>query len=439
MRMNTPVKAPKQFTHEGGVARRQTSSCELERAVCACLLWEDSFYESGESIADRIKALAAIEPTASLAALAIRARNELNLRHAPLLLLAELANRPGPTFRKTVYEVINRPDELGEFVAIYGRKMPSRVKRGLADCFYKFNEYQFAKYKGEGNKFSLRDVMFLVHPKPTCVFRGDKWVNQSETFTKIANKTLPSPDTWEVALSSGADKAETFTRLLTEKKLGYLALLRNLRNMETAGVDYDLVADAIRDGNKDKIFPFRFVAAWRAAPAYERPLDAALRDVVAKLPAFKGRTAILVDISGSMSDHLSQKSDMLRIDAASALAVCYPGDCEVYSFSNNLVQVKGASGLGGISQIIGSQAHGGTNLAGALAALPRVYDRIIVITDEQTYGRVLMPTCKHSYIINVASYQPSIVYGSTVSITGFSENVFRFMAEHENGSDSSTR
>lgn len=431
MRMNTPVKAPKQFTHEGGVARRQTSSRELERAVCACLLWEDSFYESGESIADRIKALAARESTDSLAALAIRARNELNLRHAPLLLLAELANRPGPTFRKTVYEVINRPDELGEFVAIYGRKMPSRVKRGLADCFHKFNAYQFGKYKGEGNKFSLRDVMFLVHPKPGHL-------GESKLFEQIANKTLPSPDTWEVALSSGADKAETFTRLLTEKKLGYLALLRNLRNMETAGVDYDLVADAIRDGNKDKIFPFRFVAAWRAAPAYERPLDAALRDVVAKLPAFKGRTAILVDVSGSMSDRLSQKSDMLRIDAASALAVCYPGDCEVYSFSNHLVQVAGASGLGGINQIIGSQSHGGTNLAGALASLPRVYDRIIVITDEQTYGRVLMPTCKHSYIINVASYQPSIVYGSTVSITGFSENVFRFMAEHENGSDSFT-
>src|SRR5690606_23450596 len=122
---------------------------------------------------------------------------------------------------------------LAEFVALYWRdgKRPlsAQMKKGLARAFCKFDAYQLAKYDRPG-PVRLRDVLFLVHAKPAAATQADTW-------KKLAAKALDSPDTWEVALSAGADKRDTFERLLKEKKLGYLALLRNLRNMDQAGVD----------------------------------------------------------------------------------------------------------------------------------------------------------------------------------------------------------
>jgi len=231
------------LTHEGAPAIVLNAEQRLRRSVLSCLLWEDEFYEDGLAIADRVAALAAeLEPSV-VAALAVEARERFNLRHAPLMLLNVLARTGSGTslVSETLARVIQRADELSEFLAIYwrnGRKpLSKQVKLGLAAAFVKFDAYQLAKYDRDG-PVKLRDVLFLVHAKP-------KDEAQAALWKQVASRTLPSPDTWEVALSSGADKRESFERLLAERKLGYLALLRNLRNMDQAGVDEALVKDAI--------------------------------------------------------------------------------------------------------------------------------------------------------------------------------------------------
>src|SRR5690606_18384746 len=162
---------------------------------------------------------------------------------------------------------------------------------------------------------------------------------QAAIWKQLVEGTLPVPDTWEVALSGGGDKRETFERMLREGTLGYLALLRNLRNMAESGVDTGLVRDAIlaRKGAR-RVLPFRYVAAARAAPQFEPAIDQALSEAIAELSPLPGKTAALVDVSGSMNAPLSGKSDMTRMDAAAALASLIHGDLRVFTFSNALVE-----------------------------------------------------------------------------------------------------
>lgn len=417
-------------THEGAPARRMTAEQALRRSVLSCLLWEREFYEDGQSIADRIEALAAQVPAEAVAALAIEARSQFNLRHVPLLLTLALAKRGGPIVGETVERVIQRADELTELLAMYWRngKRPvsKQLKVGLAKALRKFDAYQLAKYD-RANAVRLRDVLFLTHAKP-------KDGEQAALWAKLAANELEAPDTWEVALSGGADKKETFERLIREGNLGYLALLRNLRNMADAGCDVDLVRDAIvaRKGGAERVLPFRYIAAARAAPQFEPAIDQALSEAIAGLPPLPGKTVVLVDVSGSMDDRLSARSDLKRIDAAAALASIINGDVRVFTFSHQVVEVPARRGMAGVDAVIRSQPHGGTYLGQAMTAINAQvpYDRIIVITDEQSADRVPVPKGL-GYMINVASAKNGVGYGSWVHIDGFSESVLRFIGEHE--------
>jgi 60 kDa SS-A/Ro ribonucleoprotein len=208
-------------THEGAVAQKVDAKSELRRTVLTCLLWEHTFYEKGSDIARRIAELAARNKPEVVAACAREAREKMQLRHAPLFLTRELARRQGagPLVAETLEHVIQRADELGEFVALYWKEkkqpLSAGVKRGLAKAFTKFDAYQLAKYDRE-SVVKLRDVLFLCHAKP-------KDEAQAALWKKLVENTLESPDTWEVALSAGKDKRENFERLLREGKLGGLA------------------------------------------------------------------------------------------------------------------------------------------------------------------------------------------------------------------------
>src|SRR5436190_20779174 len=238
-------------THEGAPARHISPELQLRRSVLACLLWESQFYEDGVEIAGRIAELVPKVAAERVAALAIEAREQMKLRHAPLLLVREMARHK--THRRLVAEtlerVIQRADELAEFVAIYWKDgrvpLSAQVKKGLAAAFPKFDEYQLAKYD-RGGPIKLRDVLFLSHAKPRDAEQAGVW-------KKLVWGRLATPDTWEVALSESgkegaegkkSDKRAAWERLLREQKLGALALLRNLRNMREAGVDQTLVTEA---------------------------------------------------------------------------------------------------------------------------------------------------------------------------------------------------
>lgn len=429
-------------THEGAPAARMTPEQALRRSVLSCLLWEREFYEDGQSIAERIEALAAEVPASVVAALAIHAREDYKLRHVPLLLTTALAKRGGPIVGETVARVIQRADELTELLAMYWRdgKRPlsKQLKVGLAKAFGKFDAYALAKYD-RANAVRLRDVLFMTHAKP-------KDAEQAALWAKLAANELAAPDTWEVALSGGADKKATFERLIKEGQLGYLALLRNLRNMADAGCDVDLVREAIiaRKG-AHRVLPFRYVAAARAAPQFEPAIDQALSEAISDMPVLPGKTVVMVDVSGSMNDKLSARSDLTRKDAAATLASIIPGDLRVIAFADEVTEVPARRGMAGIDAIR-QVPSGGTRLFDAIATVNAQvpYDRLIVITDEQAFGNDVRfghfirgnlnqcPAPKGiGYMINVASAQNGVGYGPWVHIDGFSEAVLRFIGEHE--------
>ena len=428
-RLNTLNLNFRPRTHEGAAARHISSELQLRRSVLACLLWESQFYEDGVEIAGRIAELVPKVAVEKVAALAVEAREQMKLRHASLLLVREMARQK--THRAPVSEtlarVIQRADELAEFVAIYWKDgrvpLSGQVKKGLAAAFPKFDEYQLAKYDC-GGPIKLRDVLFLCHAKP----RDE---DQAAVWKRLIWGRLTTPDTWEVALSSGANKGEAWERLLREQKLGALALLRNLRNMHEAGVDESLVLNALREMSTARVLPFRFLAAARYAPQWEEALQQAMLKSVAVSEKLSGKTIVLVDISGSMTAPLSRRSEMQRTDAAYGLAVLLReigGKVAVFSFSDNLVEVPARRGFALRDAIDVSQRHNGTYLGKAVEELNRKekYDRLIVITDEQAHDTVPAPNGK-GYVINVASYKNGVGYGKWTHIDGWSESVIEYI------------
>ena len=435
MRINT--KRASLVTHEGARARHISVLAQLRRSVLSCLLWESEFYGDGKEIGKRIADLTAQCIPEDVAALAVEAREQMQLRHVPLLLLRELARHPlikdrPQLLSRTMGRVLQRADEPAEFLALYwkDKKQPlsKQVKRGLAWSMRRFSEYDLAKYNRD-SEITPRDVLFLSHAKP-------KDEAQAVLWKKLAAKELATPDTWEVQLSAGADKKETFERLIRERKLGYLALIRNLRNMEQAGVDVQLVREAIlaRKGGAEKLLPFRFIAAARHAKQFEPQLDTAMQAALTELPKLTGATLVLVDNSGSMSARLSRKSDMTRSDAAAGVAIVARGVCEsvrVFAFSDSCVEVPPRAGMALRDAIHAAIRMGGTQLGAAVTAVSKLpHERLIVITDEQSADRVPEPR-DLGYMINVASNRNGVGYGKWLHVDGWSDAVVRFMSEHE--------
>lgn len=438
-------------THEGGAAvLERTPLDELRRSCLATMLFEDTFYEGGASIAARIAKLVKQCDPKDVADLAAEARNQMYLRHLPIFLARELARKPGngKHVYRALMQCIQRPDEITEFVSMWwgpkhqrGKKRPeplsAAAKRALRDCFGKFKPNTLAKYRDDDKNVSLRDVYRLVWGSG----KDDK--ARYETYRQLLDKELKVTGTWEAELSAGKDKKVTFERLLREEKLGGLALLRNLRNMTEAGVDMALIRSALRTNEFNRVLPFRFIAAAKHAPKLVEDLSVAMeRALMTGAPLLPGRTVVLVDVSGSMDAQLSKSSDMDRLDAATGVAILARGRCEdvdVFTFSDRTVEVAGYRGLALGKAIRDSQLHNGTNLEQAIRDVARVpYDRIIVFTDEQAqdtyFGGVPKPrTGSTAYMVNVASYEKGVADETRgwSKINGFSERIVDYIAAIE--------
>jgi hypothetical protein len=397
------------------------------------MLWEKQFYLDGTESAMLIKSLVPKVAPEKVALLAIQARHNYKLRHVPLLLVRELA-RIGKLKATVLNEVCQRPDEMGEFLYLYWSEgkspLSNQVKKGLAQSFVKFSEYQLAKYDKNSAKVSIRDVMFLSHAKPVGL-------EQEALFKRVANKELVTPLTWETQLSSGADKAETFSRLMAEKKLGALAFLRNLRNMVQSGVSEGTIRAYALTLNVDKVLPFRYIAAARIVPQFEDMLEAMMLRSLSTAEKLSGKTVLMVDVSGSMfGTKISAKSDLDRFDAAAALAMLCVAVCkdfEVYTFSDKLVRVAPRKGFALADALKSSQQISGTRLGHAIKSLQAnsKYDRLIVITDEESEDLVGSPKTDKGYILNVASYENGVNRNDWTTITGFSESVIDYIREVE--------
>lgn len=454
MRTNVAAVGPDTRTHEGTPAPRLTPIKSLRRAVLTALLWEDAFYETGSDIASNIASLVPKCKPDQVAALAVEARESMYLRHVPLFLVRELArvNGNGSLVAATLPRIIQRPDELGEYVALYWRgakteaekpSLSAGSKRGLAAAFLKFSAYQLAKYDRD-SVVKLRDVLRLTHAKP-------KDTDQAALWKRVIARTLETPDTWETELSAGKDKRATWERLLREDKLGGLAFLRNLRNMIAAEVPADLIRERFK-GNFDKVLPFRFIAAARHAPRFEPEIEVAMLRACASLPKLDGTTALVIDTSPSMwGAKVSAKSELDRFDAAAALSILARelcADVHVWAFNERSYEVPARRGFALRDSLVktkGSASCGGLAVA---AANERGYDRIIVLTDGQWHfspdGRTGLyyhegkaqdvspaPLTDKAYMINVAPYKHGYSTGKWQSIDGWSERILDFIAVAE--------
>jgi 60 kDa SS-A/Ro ribonucleoprotein len=270
----------------------------------------------------------------------------------------------------------------------------------------------------------LRDLLFLCHAKPT-----DE--RQAATWRALVEGTLPPPDTWEVALSRGADRRETWMRLIAERKLGGLAMLRNLRNMGEAGVPGDVIREGLTQARYDRVLPFRFVAAAKATPQFEPELEGLMLAALADAPKLAGKTILLVDHSGSMRARLSRRSALTRYEAGAALAILLREVCErveIVNFSTEPWLVPPRRGFPLRDALVGGE-WGATHTDTAKRMADDLgYDRLVIVTDEQSH-EVLSKPKGRGYVINVGSYRNGVGYGAWTHIDGWSEAVVRYIAE----------
>lgn len=462
-RMNTPRKNDA-FTHEGAPTRSSSPEDELRRAVLSCMLWEGTFYESGQSIADRIHDLASQCKPEFVVNLTAQARNEYKIRHASLWLAMALIKNRSPGAEQALYDAIQRPDEITESLAMYwaqngGRKssvkVPRAWMRAVARCFLeKFNEYQLSKYNRTDNEITLKDAYFLSHPMAMAKRLKVKLTDDRvELFKRLVDNKLEVADTWETRLSAGdgktsiKDKREAFTDLLKRKKMGGMALLRNLRNMSELGVDKALVRDRLAgSARKNPSLPFRYIAAAKAVPHWEDIIDEAMLasfDTESDgIPKLKGRTVILVDVSASMNASLSSKSQMRRIDAACGLAILareVSDDCAVFQFATKCRELPIRRGMALRDIICDNWVGHGTNIGDSVGYVNNLlsgrnyqYDRLIVITDMQSNDGIQAPMKgAKGYIINTAPYENAIGFGKYMHFDGWSDHIIRFIQEIE--------
>lgn len=452
MRVNKRVNRPAVLepipltTHEGAPAKHIDAVSQLRRLTLACMLWEGTFYVDGVEAVKAIdcaveKVLALKNGPQIVSDLANEIRTQGKLRHTPLYLALSLVKAGSKKTKRaescravvadTLSKIIQRPDELAEFVALYfkdGRKMlTNQTKKGLTKAFKKFNEYSLSKYANREGAVKLRDVLFLIHPKPDNKLQQKLW-------DKLANKELTAPETWERELSAGKDKKATFTSLLKENKLGALALLRNLRNMEEAGVDRGLIRTGLKNMDTERVLPFRFISAAKYAPSLEPDLEEAMIRSLSSLKKLPGKTILMVDNSGSMSDPVSSKSEITRSEAAIALAILLREICEdseVVVFSDDAVRAPSRRGFALREAIRRATRMGGTYTEkGKKLADKLGYDRLIIFTDEQSHTSLSEPKGK-GYVINVSNTQNGIGYGKWVHLDGFSESCVDFIQEYE--------
>lgn len=455
MRSNTRPTAAVQ-THEGGAAIKNKSHlAELRRSVLAAMLFENTFYESANEHAARVRLLVPRIAFEDLANLIVEARERFKLRHMPLFLIREMLRCRFKSFggRKMgdlIHATIQRPDEMGELLAMYWKDnpeapLPTQLKIGLARAFKKFDAHRLSKYNRDA-KVKLRDVLHLTHarPNPADHVRYTKAerkagvpreLNHEEAlFKSLIDGSVATADTWESNLSAGADKKETFTRMVSERKLGALALLRNLRNMQQSGVDDDVIRAGLANCNVERVLPFRFITAARYAPTLEDALEKTMFRCIEGMPKLPGKTILLLDHSGSMSFKISEKSELTRWDAACGLAILARELCErahVWVFSEGSGEVSPRRGFALRDQLTNCMGFGSTMLGKAIVRINTEhvsYDRIIVFTDEQSGDAVGGPRLgAKGYMVNVATYANGVGFGPWTRINGFSEAILDYI------------
>jgi hypothetical protein len=474
----SPVKSertPSGLTYEGGPGYVRDAKGELFLLAVSNMVGENTFYEKAGDRDARYEALVtqvAVEDPEWTTQFLRWLRSEGNMRSASLVGAAEAAKAmlaAGVTGgRQIVDSVLQRADEPGELLAYWtsrhGRAIPKPVKRGVADAAARlYSERALLKYDTASHGFRFGDVLDLVHASPADgkTYQGDLFqvaldrrhgrdneiperlgilrrnaLLRAEAaagdFTGLLDATVLNGAgmTWEDVLSLAGphvDKAQLWAAILPS--MGIMALARNLRNLDEAGVPDDAIAAVLAKFSdpdevaRSRMFPFRWLAAYEQAPSlrWSHALDRALQASLSNLPALGGRSLILVDTSASMtSQRLSARSTMTAAKAAAVFGVALAARGErvdLHGFADGVFRhdvPKGASVIREVDRFVkrtGEVGHG-TAIAQSLRATFRGHDRVFIISDMQTiegpYAQGvsdMVPATVPLYGFNLAGYK----------------------------------
>lgn len=476
---------PNATTHEGGPGYTRDVKSELFQLSVVNMVGEQTFYEGASARDSRYAQLvrqATLDDADWTARLLKWLRSTANMRSASLVGAAEYTRARldaglAGTSRQVVDSVLQRADEPGELLAYwtsrYGKKIPKPIKRGVADAAARlYSEYSLLKYDTDSKGFRFADVIDLTHPTPQSVEQAalfryalDRRHNRVDAYLDDAELPMIAENvalrravaredsgpallldadtlrnagmTWEDALSlAGPSVKKSALWEAMIPSMGYMALLRNLRNFDQAGVS-DAVATTVGaklmhpdEVARSRQFPYRFLSAYEASQASLRwnvPLSTALDRSLANIPELPGRTLVLVDTSGSMTNTgLSARSTVTPVKAAALLGVALTrrntaphgtGQVNLYGFASGVFRHEIALGGATLHEVnrfvsrVGEVGHG-TDMWGALRATYQNHDRVFLITDMQTVsdryhapsGDAVVPRNVPIYGFNLGGY-----------------------------------
>lgn len=443
----------------GGQAYTQSPELELISLMLTSFA-NDSFYRKADDTFTRIKELVGLCDKKYVAQAAVYARTVYGMRSITHVVASELARHiAGKEWARDFYSaIIYRPDDMMEIISYHtskNGKIPNAMKKGMASAFGKFDAYSLAKYRGEGKGYKLIDVVNLVHPKPT--------EKNAEAIASLVKGELRSFDTWETELTNAGQvavseqgkaalKKDVWIRLIREKKLGYFALLRNLRNIiEQAPEIIGEAIDALTNEaaiKKSLVLPFRYLSAYEEVQKLSdgkivrevlMALNRAVDISVSNVPKFDGETLVVLDVSGSMQE-TGNKSPHIIGSLFSAVLI-KSNNCDFMAFADNAryFNINPADSTITIANSI-RFASGGTNFRSIFTTANKKYDRIIILSDMQGWMGYYTPTREYNEYKVRTGCSPLVYsfdlkgYGTmqfpepnVLALAGFSEKVFDIM------------
>lgn len=443
----------------GGKAYLQDNKHQIVGQLLTSFV-KDQFYRSENKGIEDLKRLIETEKDKKFVAKAsIYARTKYGMRSITHITAGEISNSvKGEKWTKDYFDkIVYRPDDMSEILSYYmnaykNKPIPNSLKKGLAKAFARFDEYSLSKYKGNGKEIKLVDIANIVHPK------------HNEVIAKLMKGELKPSDTWETKLTQAGQKAETeddlanmkadaWKELITEKKLGLFAGLRNIRNIqEQAPEMIPQLCELLTNENaikKSLVMPFRFTTAYeelmktgqldrRIITALNKAVDISLSNV----PRFDGKTLVVLDTSGSMTSICGRGKSPAEIGALFAAVLVKSNDADLMTFSDEAryQNVNPADSTLTIKQNI-KFISGGTNFHSIFETANRKYDRIIILSDMQGWVGYNSPVKEFNnycykyntkpfiYSWNLADQDGTTQFPEEKQFTlnGFSDKVFDLM------------
>ena len=448
----------------GGEAFVMSPELELASLVLTSFAQEQFYRTQAQTFDSLAAAMSKCEPE-FVAKTGIYARREFGMRSITHALAGELAaGASGQAWAKSFYDkIINRPDDMLEIAAYYkangGKNLPNAMKKGFAEAFNRFDTYQLAKYRGEGKGVKLIDLVNLVRPVPT--------ERNAEGLRQLVANELRNTDTWEAKLTSAgqiaendAEKAElkgaAWAELLGSNRLGYFALVRNLRNiLEQAPNLTPSVCAQLTDEKairKSLVLPFRLVVAYKQLSgnsAKERAVRAALSravDIACKNVPSLENTLVVVDNSGSMASPMASSKEMTCAEAGAlfGMVLAKSSNADLMEFGTSARYIpfnltSSAIDFSAKFQSLNQVGHG-TDFNAIFNAAKKRYDRIVIFSDMQGWIGGYTPTAAFNAYKQRTGANPFIYsfdlagYGSlqfpernVFALAGFSEKTFDLM------------